>query len=144
MANVAHHRQVLDMHALAGYPRDCVGIRHTLCPSGLWIPLKVDPPHEIFRKDTTVVTNDFETYWLTATNVVLGLVTLVCVFVLAHGLFLELKEKLAVRRARLAVPADDHAFVVPMLGVTMADGGERLDKKDQPKGNPEKKSEQQS
>ena len=91
-----------------------------------------------------MVTNDFETYWLTATNVVLGLVTFVCVFVLAHGLFLELKEKLAARRARLAVPADDHAFVVPMLGVTMADGGERLDKKEQPKGNSEKKSEKQS
>ena len=83
----------------------------------------------ILERVNTVITNDFETFWLTATNVVLGLVTLVCLIVLAHGLFLELKARLAVRRASLAVPADDHAFVVPMLGVTMADGGERVDKK---------------
>ncbi len=81
------------------------------------------------ERANTVFTNDFETFWLTATNVVLGLVTLVCFIVLAHGLFMELKSRLALRRTKLAVPADDHAFVVPMLGVTMADGGERVDKK---------------
>ncbi len=86
------------------------------------------------------MTNDFETFWLTATNVVLGLVTLVCVIVLAHGVFLEVKARLATRRARLAVPADDHAFVVPMLGVTMADGGERVDKKQATPGNGERKN----
>lgn len=91
-----------------------------------------------------MLTNDFETYWLTATNIVLGLVTLVCCIVLAHGLFLEIKEKLAARRARLAVPADDHAFVVPMLGVTMADGGERLEKKDKPAATTDKKNEKPS
>ncbi|MGA9117898.1 MAG: hypothetical protein WB699_00905 [Bacteroidota bacterium] len=77
-----------------------------------------------------MVTNDFETFWLTATNIVLGLVTLVCCSVLAHGLFLEFKARLATRRAKVALPSDDHAFVVPVLGLTMADGGERTDKKD--------------
>lgn len=76
-----------------------------------------------------MITNDFDTFWLTATNIALGLVTLVCLVVLGRGLFLDLKARLATRRARLAVPVDDHAFVVPMLGVTMADGGERVDKK---------------
>ena len=75
-----------------------------------------------------MVTNDFETFWLTATNIVLGLVTLVCCIVIGHSLLLEVKERLAARRTKLAVGADDHAFVIPMLGVTMADGGERVDK----------------
>jgi hypothetical protein len=87
-----------------------------------------------------VITNDFETFWLTATNIVLGLVTLVCFGVLAHGFFLELKTRLATRRARLAVSSDDHAFVVPMLGVTMADGGERVDKKSPAPTNGENKN----
>jgi hypothetical protein len=74
-----------------------------------------------------VITNDFETFWLTATNIVLGLVTLVCCGVFAHGLILEVKARLASRRAKVVIPSDDHAFVVPALGLTMADGGERLD-----------------
>ncbi|HTX99329.1 MAG TPA: hypothetical protein VMG09_04870 [Bacteroidota bacterium] len=90
-----------------------------------------------------MITNDFDTFWLTATNIALGLVTLVCLVVLGRGLFLDLKVRLAARRTRLAVPADDHAFVVPMLGVTMADGGERVDKKNA--GSPgEKKNEKAS
>ncbi len=75
-----------------------------------------------------MITNDFETFWLTATNIVLGLVTLVCCVALFHGIYLDLKARLATKRAAVPVTTDDHAFVIPMLGVTMADGGERTDK----------------
>jgi len=91
-----------------------------------------------------VITNDFDTFWLTATNIALGVVTLVCFVVLGRGLFVDLKARLAARRARLAVSADDHAFVVPMLGVTMADGGERVDKKNVGSPSDEKKNEKAS
>ncbi len=100
------------MHPMLTGPCTC-GILHQLPTS---------------RKGYAVVINEFETLWLTATNIVLGLVTLVCCIVIAYGLIMELKGRLAARRERLAVHADDHAFVLPLLGVTMADGGERLDK----------------
>ncbi len=69
-----------------------------------------------------------ETFWLNATNVVLGLVTLVCIAIMVRGVVLDLRARLATRNATLPVHADDHAFVVPTLGLTMADGGERTDK----------------
>jgi len=63
-----------------------------------------------------------DTFWLNATNVALGLVTLTCLIVIAVGVGREL---LARARAR-AVEQDDHAFMVEGLGLTMADGGERV------------------
>jgi hypothetical protein len=61
--------------------------------------------------------------WLNFTNIALGLVTLVCVIAIAGGVAREL----LVRWARRAALEDDHAFATPGLGVTMADGGERID-----------------
>jgi hypothetical protein len=66
-----------------------------------------------------------DTFWLNFTNIALGLVTLLCVLVVAGGV---VRELLLRRAHRAAVFGDDHAFATPRLGVTMADGGERIDR----------------
>lgn len=66
-----------------------------------------------------------ETMWLNTTNLVLGAVTLVCILAFAGVLAKELFER---ARERAAAPVlDDHSFVYPDLGITMADGGEKID-----------------
>jgi hypothetical protein len=65
-----------------------------------------------------------DTFWLNFTNIALGLVTLACVLAVVGGVASELRQRLA-RRA--LAERDDHVFATPSLGVTMADGGERLD-----------------
>jgi hypothetical protein len=85
--------------------------------------------------------NDPSTYWLTITNIALGLVTLICIGAVGIGVMQELAAR-AKKRAALnkldaevadlvASYSDGHAFDVPSLGVTMADGGEELGKEDQ-------------
>lgn len=84
--------------------------------------------------------NDPSTYWLTFTNVALGIVTLVCCLAVGVGI---VQEIVARRRKAAALTGldrevadlvstfgDGHAFQIPNLGVTMADGGEELRKKD--------------
>ncbi len=68
--------------------------------------------------------NDPNTFWLNMTNIVLGLVTLICCVAVGRGVYQDLRARL---RKRLPVKIDDHAFVISELGITMADGGERLD-----------------
>ena len=84
--------------------------------------------------------NDPSTYWLTITNISLGLVTLICCVAVGIGIAQELaakrKKKTALSRldsevANLLTSYDGHAFHIPTLGVTMADGGEELGKKEQ-------------
>ena len=69
-----------------------------------------------------------DTFWLNFTNIALGLVTLACVLAIVSGLVHELASR---RRRRTAgkrdAATDDHAFVSPELGLTMADGGTRID-----------------
>jgi hypothetical protein len=65
-----------------------------------------------------------DVFWLNFTNIALGLVTLLCVIAIAGGVARELLLRWERRAAALE---DDHAFATPGLGVTMADGGERLD-----------------
>jgi hypothetical protein len=74
-----------------------------------------------------------DTFWLDFTNIALGLVTLVCVLAIVAGVVRELATR---RRQHAAAGADDHAFATPRLGLTMADGGERIDRPKQapPKG----------
>ena len=68
---------------------------------------------------------DPKTVWINLTNIALGLVTLVCVAMVAWGVAAEVADRL---RRRLAVFRNDHhAFSVPELGLTMADGGEKVD-----------------
>jgi hypothetical protein len=70
-----------------------------------------------------------DTFWLNFTNFALGLVTLACVLAIAAGVVHELADRRRKRAARER-PAedDDHAFVTPELGLTMADGGSRIDR----------------
>jgi hypothetical protein len=84
--------------------------------------------------------NDPATYWLTITNIVLGLVVLACCAAVAVGIAQELaaKRKRAAEMTKLDREVADlvsaygsHAFQVPGLGVTMADGGEELGKKEE-------------
>jgi hypothetical protein len=65
-----------------------------------------------------------DTFWLNFTNIALGLVTLACVIAIAGGVARELLLRW---QRGAAVSEDDHAFATPELGLTMADGGERID-----------------
>lgn len=73
-------------------------------------------------------------------NIVLGVVVLICCAAVGAGVFQELAAR---RKKRVALSGldrevsdlvasyDGHAFHVPTLGVTMADGGDPLDKKEE-------------
>jgi hypothetical protein len=84
--------------------------------------------------------SDPSTYWLTLTNAALGVIVLLCCAAVAFGVMQELAARRKRRTALSALDrevadlvgayADGHAFHVPELGVTMADGGEELGKKD--------------
>lgn len=69
---------------------------------------------------------DAETTWLTITNIGLGLVTLICIAAVGY---VGLKEYFSHVREEVRSPflQDDHAFNFGNLGITMADGGERID-----------------
>ena len=84
--------------------------------------------------------SDPATYWLTVTNIVLGLVTLICCAAVALGIFQELAakrkrssamSKLDHEVADLVASYDGHTFHVPNLGLTMADGGDPIGKKEE-------------
>ncbi len=68
---------------------------------------------------------DPKTFWLNLTNIALGVVTLLCFVAVGWGVLVEAFKRLR-QRAGAAVHADDHAFAVPGLGLTMADGGRRF------------------
>jgi len=82
--------------------------------------------------------NDPSTLWLNVTNIALGVVTLLCIVAVGIGVVQELAAR-AKKRAALAaldhevsdLLSDGHAFQVPSLGVTMADGGEEVGKKEE-------------
>jgi hypothetical protein len=84
-------------------------------------------------------TGDPATFWLNATNIALGVVTLVCCLVMVRAFAREFFARSRQRtqassqmdRELKALLADDHAFHVPGLGMTMADGGERSDEDDE-------------
>ncbi len=73
---------------------------------------------------------DPRTFWLNLTNIALGLITLVCLGAVVRAVAIEILELLRTRRDAVAEPPleqvsaeDDHAFLEPGLGWTMADGG---------------------
>jgi hypothetical protein len=85
--------------------------------------------------------SDPSTLWLTITNAALGVVVLICCVAVAIGVFQEIaaKRKKAAALSGLdrevsdlvASYRDGHTFQLPELGITMADGGEELPKKDE-------------
>jgi hypothetical protein len=84
--------------------------------------------------------NDPSTYWLTFTNIGLGIVVLICCVAVALGVLQEVAARYKKRAAATALDregvdlaagyAGGHAFHLPNLGVTMADGGEEVRKKE--------------
>jgi hypothetical protein len=68
---------------------------------------------------------DSETFWLNITNLLLGLATFAA---LAGFVTVTIQEVVARVRQHAAVRItnDDHMFLHDSLGLTMADGGERL------------------
>lgn len=80
--------------------------------------------------------SDPSTLWLTITNAALGVVVLICCFAVGIGVFQEVmaKRKKAGAMSKIdrevsdlvASFGDGHAFHLPTLGVTMADGGEEF------------------
>jgi hypothetical protein len=85
--------------------------------------------------------SDPSTYWLNVTNIALGVVVLICCIAVGIGVLQELAARSKKRAALskldrevadlVASISDGHAFNVPGLGVTMADGGEELRKKEE-------------
>ena len=84
--------------------------------------------------------NDPSTLWLTITNIALGVVTLICIGAVGFGVVQELaarrKKRIEISRLDREVADlvasfnDGHAFDIQGLGITMADGGEELGKKE--------------
>ena len=84
--------------------------------------------------------SDPSTLWLTITNIVLGVVVLICCVAVAIGVFQEVvaKRKKVAAMSKIdrevsdlvASFQDGHTFHLPELGATMADGGEELGKKE--------------
>ncbi len=84
--------------------------------------------------------SDPSTYWLTFTNAALGIVVLICCVAVAVGVIQEIvgKRKKASAMSNLdrevnalvSSYQDGHAFHLPELGITMADGGEDIGKKE--------------
>lgn len=81
--------------------------------------------------------NDPQTLWLNVINLSLGIVTLVCFIVIGYGLFQDVRERSRKRAGARALNREtgalvsglgDHAFDMPGLGMTLADGGEPLEK----------------
>jgi len=70
--------------------------------------------------------SDPQTFWLNVMNAALGAVCLVCVALFLVSVAQEIAAWVRQRSAKLA-QLHDHAFSVPGLGLTMADGGEPLE-----------------
>lgn len=74
---------------------------------------------------------DSEILWLNLTNAGLGLATLAGIAALAWAVLRDLREK---AKSRAAVhDLDPHAAFIPELGLTMADGGEKVDEDEEKK-----------
>ncbi len=78
------------------------------------------------RRSTVFSTNDPETFWLTTTNIILGLVVLACIIIVARGVVQEYRLRI---RQRSSLPSKNtRAHVIPFVGTTMADGGEPIER----------------
>jgi len=65
-------------------------------------------------------------FWLDLTNIALGVTTLVCLVAVVRVVLQEIAERRKVN-AFVTRLTDDHVFAVPGLGITMADGGKRIE-----------------
>ncbi len=67
---------------------------------------------------------DPETFWLNVINAALGAVTVIALVIVVGGILVEVAGRL--RKRLVSAVGDSHALHLPLLGPTMADGGERL------------------
>ena len=82
--------------------------------------------------------SDPQTFWLNITNAALGVVVLISIAAVAIGVVQELYARRRLRTNGLDREVRDlvadfhsgHALNVPGLGLTMADGGEPVDRKE--------------
>lgn len=65
-------------------------------------------------------------FWLNFTNIALGVTTLVCVVAIVRVMMKEIAERRRLNAFANSL-ADDHVFAIPGLGLTMADGGKRIE-----------------
>ncbi len=81
--------------------------------------------------------SDSQTLWLNIINLSLGLVAVVCCAAIGYGVIQDLRERARKKVFNQALDHevgtlvkgfDGHVFNMPGLGLTMADGGEPLDK----------------
>lgn len=74
---------------------------------------------------------DTEVLWLNLTNAGLGLATLAGIVALGWAAVRELRER---AKGRVAVhELDPHSAFLPELGLTMADGGEKVEEDEEKK-----------
>ena len=71
---------------------------------------------------------DPNTFWLNVTNIALGTVTLLFCIVIGYGVVQEIRKRTREYKTK-HVKIDDHRLFLTNFGITMADGGERIDKK---------------
>jgi hypothetical protein len=70
---------------------------------------------------------DPNTFWLNVTNVALGIGALVCCIIVGYGVVQEIRKRTSEYKIN-HVKTDDQRLFLTNLGITMADGGERIDK----------------
>ena len=87
-------------------------------------------------------TNDPEIFWLTTTNLILGLVVLTCIMIVAHGVYKEIRLRITKRSSPPS--SSTRAVVIPLVGPTMADGGEPVGVKTQQPGRSQRPSKDES
>ena len=81
-------------------------------------------------------TNDPEVFWLTATNIVLGLVVLSCIVIVALAVYKEIRQRNSKHSSSPA--SENRGLVIPLVGPTMADGGEPIGNKILKPGQPQR------
>ena len=69
------------------------------------------------------MSNYDQVFWLTMTNIILGLVTLACLVIIGYTALREIRKR--AMKALPSVAEDDHTLIVTGLGITMADGGKK-------------------
>jgi hypothetical protein len=83
--------------------------------------------------------SDPQTFWLNLTNIGLGIVTLACVGFIVVAILRDVTAPAREKVHATGPLLDTHAFRVPELGMTMADGGEPLRRKTEQKKDRRKK-----
>lgn len=71
-----------------------------------------------------------DTLWLITVNILLGLAIIVCSVVIAMSLLNEIRKHRRGKKEEAQVP-DDYLKGLKDLGVTLSDGGEKIDEMDE-------------